>query len=42
MIANDDGTYNSMSKEEMEALEHVAMHHQVNEDEDAQVFVTII
>jgi hypothetical protein len=26
MIANDDGTYDSMSEEEMEALEHVAMH----------------
>jgi hypothetical protein len=38
MIANDDGTYDSMSEEEMEALEHVAMHRQVNEDEDDQVF----
>jgi hypothetical protein len=38
MIANDDGTYDSMSDEEMEALEHVAMHRQVNEDEDDQVF----
>ena len=38
MIANDDGTYDSMSEEEMEALEHVAMHRQVNEDEDEQVF----
>jgi hypothetical protein len=38
MIANDDGIYDSMSDEEMEALEHVAIHRQVNEDEDAQVF----
>jgi len=38
MIANADGTYDSMSEEEMEALEHVAMHRQVNEDEDDQVF----
>ena len=38
MIANDDGTYDSMSEEDMEALEHVAMHRQVNEDEDAQIF----
>ena len=39
MILNDDGTYDSMSEEEMEALEQVAMHRQVNnEDEDDQVF----
>ena len=38
MILNDDGTYYSMIDEEMEALEHVAMHRQVNEDEDDQVF----
>src|SRR4051812_48380456 len=38
MIANDDGTYDSKSEEEMEALEHVAMHWQVNEDEDDKVF----
>ena len=38
MNLDDDGTYDSMSEEEMEALEHVAMHRQVNEDEDAQVF----
>ena len=37
MIANDDDTYDSMIEEEMEALEHVAMHLQVNENEDAQV-----
>ena len=36
--ANDDNTYDSMSEEEMEALEHVAMHQQGNEDEDDQVF----
>mgnify|MGYP005825391437 FL=1 len=30
MIFNDDGTYDSMSEEEMEALEHVAMHRRVN------------
>ena len=38
MIFNDDGTYDSMSEEEMEAIEHVAMHRRVNEDEDDQVF----
>ena len=38
MILNDDGTYDSMSEEEMEALEKVAMHRRVNEDEDDQVF----
>ena len=38
MILNDDRTYDSMSEEEMEALEHVAMHRRVNEDEDDQVF----
>lgn len=38
MIANDDGTDDSMREEEMEALEHMAMHRRVNKDEDAQVF----
>src|SRR3954463_5756356 len=39
MILNDDGTCDSMSEGEMEALEQVAMHRQVNnEDEDDQVF----
>src|SRR4051812_28527762 len=39
MILNDDGTYDSISEGEMEALEQVAMHRQVNnEDEDDQVF----
>ena len=38
MIFNDDDTYDSMSEEEMEAIEHVAMHRRVNEDEDDQVF----
>ena len=39
MILNDDDTYDSMSEGEMEALEQVAMHRQVNnEDEDGQVF----
>jgi hypothetical protein len=38
MIANDDGTYDFMSEDELEALEHVAMHRQVNEEEDNQVF----
>ena len=38
MILNDDGTYDSMSDEEMEALEQVAMHLRVNKDEDDQVF----
>ena len=37
MILNDDGTYDSMSEGETEALEQVAMHRQVN-DEDEQVF----
>lgn len=37
MILNDDGTYNSMSEGETEALEQVAMHRQVN-DEEEQVF----
>ena len=38
MIFNDDGTYDSMSEEEMEAIEHVAMHRRMNEDENDQVF----
>ena len=38
MILNDDGTYDSMSEEEMESLEQVAMHRRMNEDEDDQVF----
>ena len=39
MILNDDRTYDSMSEGEMEALEQVAMHRHVkNEDEDDQVF----
>ena len=38
MILNDDGTYDSMSEEEMEALEQVAMQWRVNEDEDDKVF----
>ena len=38
MILNDDGTYDSMSEEQMEALEQVAMHRRVNKDEDDQVF----
>ena len=38
MILNDDGTYDSMSEDEMEAIEQVAMHRHVNEDEDDQVF----
>ena len=33
MILNDDGTYDSMSEGEMEALEQVAMHRQVNNDD---------
>ena len=37
MILNDDGTYDSMSKGETEALEQVAMHRQVS-DEEEQVF----
>ena len=38
MIFNDDGTYDSTSEGEMEALEQVAMHRQANEDEDDHVF----
>ena len=38
MILNDDGTYDSMSEDEMEAIEQVAMHRCMNEDEDDQVF----
>ena len=38
MILNDDGTYDSMSEEEMEALEQVSMHRRVNKDEHDQVF----
>ena len=41
MIANDDDTYDSMSEEVMEALERVAMHRRVNEDEDVKYFVTM-
>ena len=37
MVFNDDGTYDSMSKGEMEALEQVTMHRQVNNEEE-QVF----
>ena len=37
MILNDDDTYDSMSEGEMDALEQVAMHRQVN-DEEEQVF----
>ena len=37
MVFNDDGTYDSMSEGEMEAHEQVAMHHQVNNEEE-QVF----
>ena len=38
MILNDDRTYDSMSEEEMKALEQVAMHQLVNKDEDDQAF----
>ena len=34
MVFNDDGTYDSMSEGEMEALEQVAMHRQVNNEEE--------
>ena len=37
MILNDDSTYDSMSEEEMDAIEQVAMHRQVD-DEEEQVF----
>ena len=37
MILNDEGTYDSMSEGEMDTLEKVAMHRQVN-DEEEQVF----
>ena len=35
---NANGTYDSMSEDEMEALEQVAMHRQVNEDEDNHIY----
>ena len=38
MILNDDGTYDSMSDEEMKALEQVARHRRVTEEEENQVF----
>ena len=39
MILNGNGTYDSMSEDEMEALEQVAMHRQVNnEEEDDHIF----
>ena len=38
MILNDDGTYDSMSEDGMEALEQMAMHRRVNEEEDELVF----
>ena len=34
MILNNDGTYDSMSEEEMEALEQVAMHRQASIGQD--------
>ena len=37
MILNDNDTYDSMSEGEMDVLEQVAMHRQVN-DEEEQVF----
>ena len=37
MIFNDDDTYDSMSEEEMDAIKQVAMHRQVNNEEE-QVF----
>ena len=37
MVFNDDVTYDSMSEGEMEALEQVAMHRQVDNEEE-QVF----
>ena len=36
MVFNDDGTYDSMSEGEMVALEQVAMHRQVNNEERVQ------
>ena len=38
MILNDDGTYDSMSQGEMDTLEQVAVHRQVNEENTKQVF----
>ena len=34
MILNDDGTYDSMSEGETEAIEQVSMHQQVNDEEE--------
>ena len=42
MVFNDDGTYDSMSEGEMEALEQVAMHRQVNKMKMIKSFVTKI
>ena len=41
MIFNDDGTYDSMSEVEVEALDQVAMHWHVNKYEDDQVMRSI-
>ena len=38
MILQDDGTYDSMGDDKVEALEHVAMHQQVNGDENSQIY----
>ena len=38
MILNNDGTYDSMSEGEMEALDQVAIHRQVNKEDMEQVF----
>ena len=39
MILNDDDSNDSMSEGEMEALEQVAIHRQVNEEDTKQVFL---
>ena len=38
MIINEDIEYDSMSEGELEALEDVARHMQINDDENAQVY----
>lgn len=38
MIINEDGEYDSRTEGELKALDNVARHRQVNDDEDDQVF----
>ena len=38
MIFHDDGTYDSMSDDEVDAIKHLAIHRRINEEEDRLVF----